>query len=184
VYPYTDEGLVGQAVSLFTRAGLRDGDGVILIISAAHCASIKLRLLTEGINADNYQLAGQLQLQSELASHLLPDQKTLEQGHLGVSDSGGTVVQLRGGYRAFRDRTLERGRVKVRIETLRHRTARIRIPTKSGRCVPAHNVPPDCEMFHAGYRKRFPITLEAIRKSCRWKSFIGTEALIVVTAPR
>lgn len=60
VYPYTDEGLVGQAVSLFTSAGLRDGDGVILIISSEHCESIKLRLLTEGINPADYEATGQL----------------------------------------------------------------------------------------------------------------------------
>jgi hypothetical protein len=60
VYPYTDEGLLGQAVSLFTSAGLRDGDGVILIISADHCESIKLRLQLEGINPEAYEATGQL----------------------------------------------------------------------------------------------------------------------------
>lgn len=60
VYPYTDEGLLGQAVSLFTSAGLRDGDGVVLIISADHCESIKLRLQLEGINAEAYEATGQL----------------------------------------------------------------------------------------------------------------------------
>ena len=60
VYPYTDEGLVGQAVSLFASAGLRDGDGVILIMSADHCESIKLRLQLEGINAEAYEQSGQL----------------------------------------------------------------------------------------------------------------------------
>ena len=62
VYPYTDEGLLGQAVSLFTSAGLRDGDGVILIISADHCESIKLRLQLEGINPEAYEATGQLVL--------------------------------------------------------------------------------------------------------------------------
>jgi hypothetical protein len=60
VYPYTDEGLVGQAVSLFASAGLRDGEGVILIMSADHCESIKLRLQLEGINAEAYEGWGQL----------------------------------------------------------------------------------------------------------------------------
>src|SRR5258708_35516683 len=60
VYPYTDEGLVGQAVSLFASAALRDGEGVILIMTADHCESIKLRLQLEGINADASEQSGQL----------------------------------------------------------------------------------------------------------------------------
>jgi hypothetical protein len=60
VYPYTDEGLLGQAVTLFTSAGLRDGDGVLLIISADHSEPIKLRLQLEGINAEAYEATGQL----------------------------------------------------------------------------------------------------------------------------
>jgi len=60
VYPYTDEGLVGQAVCLFASAGLRDGDGVILIMSADHRESIKLRLQMEGIHTETYERSGQL----------------------------------------------------------------------------------------------------------------------------
>jgi hypothetical protein len=60
VYPYTDESLVGQAVALFASAGLRDGEGVILIMSADHCESIKLRLRLEGINPEAYESKGQL----------------------------------------------------------------------------------------------------------------------------
>src|SRR5258708_40034507 len=60
VYPYTDEGLVGQAVSLFASAGLRDGEGVILIMSADHCESIKLRLQLEGFNPEAYERSGKL----------------------------------------------------------------------------------------------------------------------------
>jgi hypothetical protein len=36
LYPYTDEGLVGQAVTLFASAGLRAGEGVVLIMSEDH----------------------------------------------------------------------------------------------------------------------------------------------------
>ena len=59
-YPYTDEGLVGQAVCLFASAGLRDGEGVILIMSVDHCESIKVRLQLEGINFEAYEGSGQL----------------------------------------------------------------------------------------------------------------------------
>jgi len=60
IYPYTDEGLVGQAVALFASAGLRDEEGVILIMSEEHCESIKLRLQLEGIKADTNERSGQL----------------------------------------------------------------------------------------------------------------------------
>src|SRR4026207_560130 len=60
VYPYTDEGLVGQAVCLFASAGFRDRDGVILIISADHCESIKLRLAVEGFDVAALERSGQL----------------------------------------------------------------------------------------------------------------------------
>src|ERR1700720_3183574 len=60
VYPYTDEGLVGQAVALFASAGLRDGEGVILIMSPNHCEPIKVRLQVEGIDTEAYERSGQL----------------------------------------------------------------------------------------------------------------------------
>ena len=60
VYPYTDEALVGQAVALFAAAGLRGGEGVILIMSADHCESIRLRLQLEGLATDVYERSGQL----------------------------------------------------------------------------------------------------------------------------
>src|ERR1700730_16373900 len=60
VYPYTDEGLVGQAVCLFASAGLRNQEGVVLIITRAHCESIKLRLHVEGFNIEALEQSGQL----------------------------------------------------------------------------------------------------------------------------
>jgi hypothetical protein len=54
VYPYTDENLVSQAVCLFASAGLRDSEGVILIMTADHCEPIKLRLRVEGFNVEAY----------------------------------------------------------------------------------------------------------------------------------
>jgi hypothetical protein len=60
VYPYTDETLVGQAVCLFASAGIRDGEGVILIMAEDHCESIKLRLHVEGFDVATYERSGQL----------------------------------------------------------------------------------------------------------------------------
>src|SRR5688500_15120271 len=60
VYPYTDENLVGQAVCLFASAGIRDGEGVILIMTGDHCEPIKLRLRVEGFDVAAYERSGQL----------------------------------------------------------------------------------------------------------------------------
>jgi hypothetical protein len=60
VYPYTDEGLVGQAVCLFASAGLRNNEGVVLIMTRAHCEPIKLRLRVEGFNVDALERSGRL----------------------------------------------------------------------------------------------------------------------------
>ena len=60
IYPYTDENLVGQAVCLFASAGLRNGEGVVLIMTNAHCEPIKLRLQIEGFNIERYERSGQL----------------------------------------------------------------------------------------------------------------------------
>lgn len=60
VYPYTDENLVGQAVCLFSSAGIRDGEGVILIMAARNCESIKLRLHVEGFDVAAYEHSGQV----------------------------------------------------------------------------------------------------------------------------
>ena len=60
VYPYTDENLVEQAVSLFASAGLRDGDGVILVMTQAHWEPFRLRLTMEGFNVEAYERSEQL----------------------------------------------------------------------------------------------------------------------------
>jgi hypothetical protein len=60
IYPYTDENLVGQAVCLFASAGIRGGEGVILIMTGGHSKSFKLRLHAEGFDVEGYERAGQL----------------------------------------------------------------------------------------------------------------------------
>src|ERR1700722_17621496 len=90
VYPYTDEGLVGQAVALFASAGLRGGEGVILVMSADHCESIKLRLQLEGLTADVYERSGQLICVT--AEELLA--KFLRDGVLDEDVFNGTVASL------------------------------------------------------------------------------------------
>ncbi len=60
VYPYTDEALVGQAVTLFAGAGLRNGEGVVLVMTAAHRDSITLRLAREEFDIEALQRSGRL----------------------------------------------------------------------------------------------------------------------------
>jgi hypothetical protein len=95
VYPYTDEGLVGQAVSLFASAGIRDGEGVILIMSADHCESIKVRLQLEGISTEAYERSGQLicVTAEALLAKFIP-RGALDEG-LFKSTVGGLIDQVR-----------------------------------------------------------------------------------------
>jgi hypothetical protein len=60
VYPYTDEDLVVQAVTLFASGGLQNGEGVILVMTAAHHDAITLRLLAEGYDLNALQESGRL----------------------------------------------------------------------------------------------------------------------------
>jgi KaiC/GvpD/RAD55 family RecA-like ATPase len=60
VYPYMDEALVSHAAALFAGAGLRNGEGIILVMTAAHRDSITLRLLAEGYDVENLQRSGRL----------------------------------------------------------------------------------------------------------------------------
>src|ERR1700688_4010048 len=60
VYPYTDENLVSQAVCLYASAGLRNNEGVVLIMSRGHCEPIMDRLKGEGFDVDKRQSSGQL----------------------------------------------------------------------------------------------------------------------------
>jgi hypothetical protein len=60
VYPYTDEALVGQAVCLFASAGLRNGEGVVLILSAENHDAYLLRLVTEGHDVESLKKSGRL----------------------------------------------------------------------------------------------------------------------------
>jgi hypothetical protein len=60
VYPYTDENRVERAVGLFASAGLREREGVILIMSSEHSQPIKLRLQSEGIDVQACESSDQL----------------------------------------------------------------------------------------------------------------------------
>jgi hypothetical protein len=60
VYPYTDEEHVGDAVTLYTTAGLQEGESVILIVSASHCEPLRYRLRMAGFDPTAYEPSGRL----------------------------------------------------------------------------------------------------------------------------
>src|ERR1700682_5983446 len=60
VYPHTDDAHLAEAVGLFTSAGLRRGEAVILITTAAHCEPIRERLEREGFNLKELEMTGLL----------------------------------------------------------------------------------------------------------------------------
>jgi hypothetical protein len=78
VYPYTDENLVEQAVCLFASAGIRGGEGVILIMTAHHDAAMKVRLQREGFDVVDLERSGRLTFVT--TEHLLA--KFMEDGTL------------------------------------------------------------------------------------------------------
>jgi hypothetical protein len=75
VYPYTDEALVGPAVALFARSGLNQGEGVILVMTAAHWEPITRRLAMEGFDVDALQHSKRLvcAIAEDLLAELLVD---------------------------------------------------------------------------------------------------------------
>jgi hypothetical protein len=60
VYPYTDEALVGEAVTTFASAGLRNGEGVVLILSAENYEGYRRRLSDEGHDVEGLGRSGRL----------------------------------------------------------------------------------------------------------------------------
>src|ERR1700737_3793634 len=59
VYPHTNDAHLAEAVGLFASTGLRDGEAVILIMSASHCKPIRERLEREGWNLNELERPGQ-----------------------------------------------------------------------------------------------------------------------------
>lgn len=69
VYPYTGESQIVEAVALFTSAGFRKGEAVLLVMTEAHCEPILHRLKLDGFDVD--ALLASRQLICEPAENLL-----------------------------------------------------------------------------------------------------------------
>ena len=60
VFPYNDESSFGDAVGLFTAAGIAQGDAVVLVTTEEHRKAIELRLIAEGFDVAELARDGQL----------------------------------------------------------------------------------------------------------------------------
>ena len=60
VYSYTREEQVIEAICLFAQAGLRKGESVRLVLTAAHHQPVRERLEVEGFNLNQVESFGQL----------------------------------------------------------------------------------------------------------------------------
>lgn len=60
VYPYAQDSQVADAVALFTRAGLRKSEAVLLVMSETHRQLVRQRLEREGVDIEQLESTGQL----------------------------------------------------------------------------------------------------------------------------
>ena len=60
VFPYNDESSFGDAVGLFTAAGIGQGDAVLLVATEEHRHIIVGRLIDEGFDVEGLQREGRL----------------------------------------------------------------------------------------------------------------------------
>lgn len=60
VYPYRAEAHFVEAISMYARLGLRQGEAVIFVLTAAHFEPIKANLLRDGFHLEALQASGQL----------------------------------------------------------------------------------------------------------------------------
>jgi hypothetical protein len=104
VYPYTDESLVSQAVCLYASAGLRNGEGVILIMTRAHFDPILRRMEGESFDLRTLQNQGQLvciaaeDLLPQLMAGDMPDEKSFKAivgGLIGNASAAGSAAKVR-----------------------------------------------------------------------------------------
>ena len=152
VYPYTDEGLVGQAVTLFASAGLRAGEGVVLIMSEDHCEPIRTRLQVEGIDTGAYEHSGQLVcVKSEDLLAQFASDGTVDEG-LFKSIAGSLIERARASVSNG-----QRGKVRVFGEMVsqlrtRNTTATTRLEELWSQVIKDHSVALLCTyaLFHEG----------------------------------
>jgi hypothetical protein len=102
VQVYRDEGFLFKAVAEYTGSGLRRGEGVIIIASAAHRAAFVRQLADDGLEPAEAELGGQLVLLdadetlARFAAGGMPDWQTF---HALI---GGVIAKLRLEYPSVR----------------------------------------------------------------------------------
>src|SRR3954449_10987964 len=60
VFPYNDESSFGDAVGMFTAAGITQGDAVLLVATEEHRQIILRRLMDEGFDIELLEREGRL----------------------------------------------------------------------------------------------------------------------------
>jgi hypothetical protein len=60
VYPYTTDAQLCAAACIFAAAGLRKGEGVVLLMTSDHCGPIRQQLTTYGCNLPMLEATGEL----------------------------------------------------------------------------------------------------------------------------
>ena len=60
VYSYTDDAQLADAVCLFAGSGLRNGEAVLLVLSAPHYEPVRQRLARDGFDLAGLEQTGQL----------------------------------------------------------------------------------------------------------------------------
>jgi hypothetical protein len=60
VYPHNNQAELIEAVSLFAKSGLQNGEAVILIMTPPHCQAIRERLEREKFDLKELEMSGQL----------------------------------------------------------------------------------------------------------------------------
>ncbi|MBV8192062.1 MAG: MEDS domain-containing protein [Alphaproteobacteria bacterium] len=96
---YQDQDFLNRAVCRFAAAALANGEGLILVPTAAHWNAFRPRLEAEGVNVKDAQARGQLTVVD--ADHLLPRfmQKALPDGPMFLGLAGEIVARTRGAGR-------------------------------------------------------------------------------------
>ena len=159
VYPYADESQVAGAVCLFTSAGLRKGEVVVLVMTEAHCEPILERLEREGFDVRALSESGQLMCEEAepLLSSFLFD-GTIDE-HLFRTKIGGVIKRAKeaGGKRAVR---VFGEMVSLIWQSNQHATERLE--QLWNEVIEEHSVPLLCAYALAGTRPdAFPQSLVA-----------------------
>jgi hypothetical protein len=152
VYPYTDETQLAEAVCLFASAGLRKGEAIILVMTAAHSGPIRRRLEQEGLHLNDVEATGQLVCHDaeNLLSEFLFDGIIDE--HKFKTTLGSIIEKAKGGDGATTNRPVRVFGEMVDLLWTTNLKATERLEQLWNEVIEAHSVPLLCAYTLAGSR--------------------------------